>query len=331
MSRLAAVLLLIAPLLAACDSSEPGDRLVGTWTLNTIRTDLVVTSSTAQTLADFSATPTGAISVSGAVTRKLSILAQISSWDGGNIQAVITSAAPVTDQGSVSALTVYQDPNGASVEYFDAPRGQYFNEYMPQRTAIQVSGARLTVLPTSIHNGDESVIVGGTLTFPSVAIPAGQPTPVPTRNSEGLPYLTTTFDFEEDGTFVTTEIDGNQAEARSGTWEIVTEGRVRIGVVDGSVTEYVTFDYEIEGETLQLSAAGIDGLSSCDAYCLRQVETEIFAAPNSLTAAELVSSFSLRSGPPGAAARVAPEGPARRVPFSEMIPLLGGHQPPISR
>ena len=326
MPRLAALLSLVL-LLAACDSTEPGDDLVGTWTLTSMARELRVTSRMAQTVPDFSATPTGAITVSGAASSRLDRLDAIYR-DDHHAQVQLSSSTVSSQSGGSSWLAFYQSGSDTSADFYDAEQGAYFSGYVSGRELFTVSGTRFTVSPMTLGGGGPSVSVGGTLTFPGVALAAGEPTAIPRAGYVDETEGTVTFEFEDDGTFVTTEIDGNTSVASSGTWEVADDGRVRIGVVDGSVTQYVTFDYAITGGTLQLEAAGLDGLSSCDAECLRQVESEVFAARGTLSAAELVTAFRLRSGGPRAAARAdaraaeAPDRPARR--FSPTVPLLGG-------
>ena len=321
MSRLSLLVLLAAPLLAACDSSEPGDDLVGVWTVSSVQTEYVVTSRTAQTLPDLSASPSGAVTVTGDASARFDRLGFVfSDGMGTSILSLTTSTA--TGTGSDPDLMIFQSEADSEVRFLDGPSGRYFTGTFPGQTSFGVSGTTLSVPARSLGDGAGAVVVRGSLTFPGIALAAGQPTAVPSGTLD-IVGEATTFEFGDDGGFTVTTRYGNESEVSSGTWKVRDDGRLRIGIVDGTTTETNVFAYEISGGTLRLSASGLDNSASCDAECRRQIEAQIFAAPGSLSALDTNAIITLRSGRPSASVRVAPEGTRPARPLPPTVPILG--------
>ena len=319
MRRLAA-LLLVLPVLAACDSTEPGDDLVGVWTVSSIGLEYVVTSRTAQTVPDFTAAPSGAISVSGAVNRQLRYVDEIYGGGDGFSLARFTAAAP--GSGPLSELTVSQFGDQSNVSFYDEPTGRDFRADFQGRPSFRVQGTSVEVATSTLYDGSGSVSVSGALTFPGIALAAGEPTAVPAGTLE-IDDLVATYEFEEGGTFTATSFDFDETTTISGTWEATDDGRLRVSTTEGSVTQTTAFTYEVSGSTLRLTATGLGGAGPCTGDCLRQVEGQIFAATNSLTAVSEGLSITLRSGRSAAAARPAPEGARRARPIPPAVPFLG--------
>ena len=323
MNRLPAFLALLVPFVAACDSGGPEADLVGTWALTSADTELRVTSRAAQTIPDLTATPSGAVTVSGAVSARLRYVGNIFQFEDFTVLS-ITEGDPRTGAGLGSELTLQGDGDGTNAYFFPAGDGA-FSGYFPGVPSFARSGAQFTVPRLTIEGGDGTVTIGGTLTFPEVRLAASTPTAVrqdPYDAEDGGAAIQ--FTFEEDGTFRLATTSGNRTTENTGTWETVGAGQVRIGIRENSVTEYVAFDYVVDGGALRLEAAGIDGVSSCEAECLRDVEAQIFAEPRSLTAAESVTVFELQSGAARArASATAGERPGPSWRSAPTVPLLG--------
>lgn len=326
MSRLSLLLLVALPLVAGCDSADPGDDLVGTWALTSVASDLRVTSRTTQSVPNVAAQPTGALSVSGVAAAQLGYVDYLYGSSDGYVQLQIASADSRMGSETVSQFFLSDSPSQSSAQYFDAQTGGYFSSFSEGPSSLTRNGNRFALAAVSLSDGSGTITVQGSLTFPEIRLAANATTAIPQPSFDELGDDAITFTFQKDGTFVLTTTEGNRAEAQSGTWEVTTDDQVRIGIRDGSITEFVTFKYAVDGRALRLEASGIDGISSCSDECLREIEGNLFADTGTLTAAESVSRYELRSSAGQATARVVTQPSriqGRPLPKSPLLPLLG--------
>ena len=295
--RRLALAALLASTLAACDSAEPGDDLVGTWTLTSAEFAYLVTSRTAQAVPDLSGQPAGSIDASGAVTARLDYVFDLFG-DRDFLQLGVASENLETVQGPYAELFLGQyvsDGVELSGNLNDAD-GQTYGVYLETPTPrLTRDGGRFTLAPTALDGG---VTVGGSLVYPEVALPPGEPAEVPRRDDVLDPEETVTFTFGEDGAFELTATRRNRAVTAEGTWSLTPDGLVRIGIRDENVTEFTTYAFRVDGGTLRLEAADD---AACSADCVRSLEGPLFADPGSLETVAFLERYVLQAG--GASAR----------------------------
>ena len=316
-----------ALVLAACDSAGPtdSDALVGTWALTGLREELRVTSRADQVLPDLTAEAEGAVDVAGAAPARLPFLAFVVASAEDRL-AVFYEREPSAEDGDPGAqLFLYQSGFSDDASFFSGGTdGLAFSADVPEGAALFTSdGAAVTVPPLTLTSGGGlEVVAGGTLTFPEIALAAGESTPVPRRplfdlfEDEGI-----TITFREDGTF---ETRAAGEDPTAGTWDATEDGEVTVRIREGGETETVRFAFRVEGGALTLTLSGPGG-DGCDAPCRLDYEATLLAEPGSLTdvASTFIYEFAEAADAeaqrrPAPQARVRPEAPGRPA-----LPLVG--------
>lgn len=283
----------------ACDSGGSDDALVGTWTLTGAAEQLVVTSTTTQTLPDLTAEPTGTIEVTGARTDRFSIVDAAFEF-GSRRTLIFLDDNPRT--ATILELTRVESdgPVGAFVAYFASDDQAFIRE--GEFEPFVRTGAVISVPTFSVDGGAGTVSIGGALTFPPVSLPAGEPSQI--QRVGGGPDIegTLRFTFSEDGTFRASASDGDAFESTVGTWS-VSGDQVTVSGSDGLP---ITFSFEVQGGALRLSTRdeALGGATRCDAECRRFYEGQTLADRETFTDVEVLAVLEFASSG-GAAAGAA--------------------------
>ena len=294
MRRLLALALL--PCLAACDSAvdppaSSASPLVGTWASAEEATETLVTSRLDQSVPDFSARGTGEITVSGAVSAQLQYVTRTYRRDGlasVSFASVRQPQAPgemavqidaQTDGGAglgfVALRAVAGVPN-ADIQYDDA--GDVTSPFSFDKGRFTLQETTLTAEDGS----DRRVVVGGTLSFPSLRLAGGVETRVDVDRRAGGEY---SLSFSDDGRFVNRSADGFESR---GTW---AAGRDDVLTLTYSGSSPERYTYAIEGETLSLTFSPPQG---CVQECAERYPESLYAPVGSFSSVRYVVTNSFR-------------------------------------
>ena len=312
-----------ALVLAACDSAGPtdADALVGTWALTGLREELRVTSRADQVLPDLTAEAEGAVEVAGAAPARLPFLAFVVASAEDRLAVFYERERSDGDPGA--QLLLYQSDFSDEASFYGGADGLAFSADVPEGAALFTSdGAAVTVPPLTLTSeGGLEVVASGTLTFPEIALAAGEPTSLPERSlfelfeDEGI-----TITFREDGTF---ESRAAGDDLTVGTWESTEDGEVTVRIREGGETETVRFAFRVEGGALTLSLSGPSG-DGCDAPCRLGYEAGLLAEPGSLSDVTSTFVYEFAEAADAEAQRPAPEARVRpEVPGRPALPLVG--------
>ena len=316
--------------LAACDSVGPTDpdALIGTWSLTGLDEEVRVTSTVDQSVPDLSAQASGAVTASGAEAAQLRFVNRV--YRSSEEQSIdLTSADRFTNDGSYSELSISRFGTGEGAQAYGvlyAPSGTGYSAFGPF-VPFTHDGGRITVPSLTLDDGSgQSVTVGGTLTFPEVALVAGERSVIPRRSfDDEFIEGDASFTFFEDGTFEASTTERNRTTTIEGTWASDMDGEVRIGIRDGNVVETVRYTFEVRDGALRLETTDESiGGGNCPAECRRSYEASTLARAGSFSEVELAIVYRFDEGETRAraAARVAEDG-APRVARRSGIPLFG--------
>lgn len=308
------VCVLIATLFGvACKKSSSGtganntvnttDDLVGTWNSTTLLTDLILTTSSAQTAPNVFAPANQGIAITGDLQTNLNYVARFE-WNGFIITFVadrpFLEILPVLfeeegqDTFPVNLLTVYNIfghllnmPNAAdSATYFEFAGGFPYDGSSYTLTANNIQMARNDGVAGTVN---ASGAVSNTVTN----VPANTPTAVLSWDASDDADMR--FDFQNDGTFEQTLMIKGETESVGGTWQFDGAGQITLMITHdegGPVArQTVTMDVELNNGVLDAVLDEdlllfMEGFAS-DAECIAALEVLIGLAPGSLTSIEL--------------------------------------------
>lgn len=302
--------------LAACDTGEPDDELVGTWTLSAGTTRELATVSVSQRVLDASLPPEGAASVSGSETAQAFYLNYVSRY-GDVIEFALLSydpnAATYPDRRHYVMVADGQGYRGVRLLAEDA--SEYLEYGMPEGSAAAFTRSDWSFafqsVPLVAYDGSgRTARVGGTVALGSRSLAAGAPNVLSEyRFDLGEPHRIS-YTLAADGTLTIRETEGNRSVERVGSWERVGD-RVRLSVPieNGTATETLEYGISFDGAVLVLTDDDVG--PSCDAACRESVEYSWGMQPGTLRSYRSELSIRLVASPPAqAAARaVAPRPP----------------------
>lgn len=287
--RLLTLIGLVA-LLSACDSAAPSapDSLVGTWELADLTSETLVTSRIDQSFPNFSAQGEGRITVSGAVTADLRYVLY-SIRQGGTDDVAFADAPSFPISGPITTLLVRREPSAvATLNVRANDRDDRFDD--DGAVSIEYNGGRFQVVAPTLRASDGSgrqARAEGTLTFPLIALRAGQETTIETQQDE---VVRRTLTFSDTGTFTLTSVSGPPLQ---GAWAAGPDGalELRYGSEPPDYSSQPRASYTVDGNALRISLSFPNG---CTQECVPAYAASRYADPASLSAVRYVTTESYR-------------------------------------
>ena len=291
-----AALVGMAGVLTSCDTTDPSERIVGTWTVDSYVFRQMGEVSKTQVVVDLSLPSVGSFEVSGAET---ATLRTFRSFDPGlngdrliNVSTFDPDAPPPRDfvdlnftqrtleSGVVQTLT-YTNYTGGTLESYEATATTAPFLFSEQDAQLTVNAD----LP-GFNDASRMVHVEGTLTAGNRTLRAGEENvirevtevPLVDFNAEEKQYT-----FDPDGSLtIVTSLRGH-TRVEEGTWEVM-DSRLSYAIVEGgTTTRMAEHDLEWRGSTLVL--ANQTDRAECNASCRRWIMIDVAGDPESLVEA----------------------------------------------
>lgn len=322
------IMLLSIIIFTACDknSTEPEvndpakhpAKLVGTWHSITQSLDVIVTSKSAQKVANFFAAGNGSLMITGAHQAELKYMINGTEEDGTSI--VIAANLPDLFEYGENDYPVYFLMFRKSL----SPTVT-LTAMLSQTEAVQYSGATTNLthnqsnysltannLQLFTMDSSASIIVNGTLSNITVDVPPNTPTSI--FSIENHTETESIVILSGDGKYKRTSNYDWGTEESTGTWE-VSDGD-RLTIIETYQDNYNQTVTETTDRTFTISSTGVLSInfemSVCEAFdyressesdCIRKFEEDFLIEQGSLTAVTVEGTYTLSKTAPGFLAR----------------------------
>lgn len=329
------ITILATMLFIACDKDKStgpknGDKypaeLVGTWHALTVSMDVIITTNSAQKVADVLSEGNGSLVITGDQQGELKYL--FSAEEGEGILMVWVGNAPIFETFEhgfpvyILAFHMFLDStieHESMVAFYVATSENEGQQYTGTLTNLNYDPATFSVTANNLqlftYDSSASVTVNGTLTNSMKDVPANTPTSI-------LSFVNhvemESINFSANGTFSRTTVDDEETVNTTGTWE-VTDGDnltiieaykdennqtitdTMVGTFTISTSGVLTFN--VEGGACDLLEDDEDVESYDEQDCINIVEENLFLEKGSLAAVEEKASWTFSKSAPKLIAR----------------------------
>jgi len=291
---------LLVFLFVGCDTEEPVNALVGTWSVDAYTFREMGRASETQVIVDLDLPSTGSFEVSGATATTLGYVGSFNPGNAESRQMRFTSydpSGPVPDDRYSLELTQQPRDNGLlqrvvlthSVSGFTSTYFTFSESPPYPFSQVDVTISIDANLPRSLSQS-EIATVQGTLTLGNRTLRAGEDdllsenirqTGVGIGGSQFA--FPARYTFSDDGALriVTTGRSGSDL-VETGTWELIGD-QLTYSVADGR-GEVRTGEHEVQWRGSTLVLANQTSTNACDAPCRYQILAKAAGKPGTLLA-----------------------------------------------
>ena len=271
--------------LAGCDGSgpeAPSGSPVGSWASEATTQRTLATSNQRQDIVD-SGRPAGArLALTGAESGTFLYVSTGFTYEGRRAFTVFSVDSRRQPFPATYAF-LSLDPFGTTVTFW---RGGAYRQFYQAHTEppYTFEGGRLTVRPLTLVAPDgDTVLVSGTLEVPTFTLEPGVEAEIDRRFQTEEPADVRRRTLGWDGTYREEWTGPQSPTARTGTWEDLGGGRLRITPAYGGASQAVEFSYSIDDGILSLGTVQDScAPGPCQGY-LRGLENRYGLASGSLT------------------------------------------------